>query len=76
MTAILARELKGNNVPKASKSSFTDTANVWAKNEIETIRSLGIMNGTTDKTFNPNAKITRAQMTLVFMSWLDQQCIR
>ncbi|MEG0260627.1 MAG: InlB B-repeat-containing protein [Lysinibacillus sp.] len=74
MAAMLARELTGNNVPEASKLSFTDTANVWAKNDIEVVRSLGIMNGTTDTTFNPTGKMTRMQMAAIVVRWLDKQC--
>ncbi|MEK4231363.1 InlB B-repeat-containing protein [Solibacillus sp. FSL H8-0538] len=74
MAALLARQLTNNTIPRATTSSYSDTKQAWAKDEIEYVRSIGIMTGTND-TFAPNASITRAQMAAIMMRWIDKQCV-
>jgi chitodextrinase len=42
------------------QKTFKDIAGSWAKKEIEVMASKGIINGTSDTTFSPDAQITRA----------------
>ncbi|MFJ7696755.1 S-layer homology domain-containing protein [Lysinibacillus fusiformis] len=75
MAAMLARNLSNNQVPEASNLFYVDTATSWAKNEIEYIRTDGIMKGRHDRSFGPNDMITRAQMAVIAVRWIDRQCI-
>lgn len=43
----------------------------WAKNQIEVLASKGIINGTSDTTFNPQAFITRADFMVLLVKALD-----
>ena len=45
------------------------------KNDIEYIRTEGIMQGRHDRSFGPNDMITRAQMAVIAMRWIDKQCV-
>ncbi|MFJ7951950.1 immunoglobulin-like domain-containing protein [Lysinibacillus sp. NPDC096418] len=74
MAAMLARNLSENDVPVSSKVSYSDTAASWAKEEIEYVRTQGIMNGREDETFDPNGSITRAQMAAIAIRWIDKRC--
>lgn len=52
--------------------SFADLSAVpWAKREIETLASKGIINGTTPETYSPSANITRADFVLLLMKALS-----
>ncbi|MFM9535781.1 S-layer homology domain-containing protein [Lysinibacillus sp. IITD104] len=75
MAAMLARNLSDNHVPEASNLFYADTATSWAKNDIEYIRTEGIMQGRHDRSFGPNDMITRAQMAVIAMRWIDKQCV-
>ncbi len=46
-----------------SPVAFDDVTSDWAKNEVETLASRGLINGTSDGTFNPSGNITRAEFT-------------
>ncbi|WP_168121879.1 S-layer homology domain-containing protein [Paenibacillus sp. HB172176] len=48
-------------VEAAGKASFTDTANHWAKEQIETAAQKGYVNGFPDGTFQPDDPVTRAE---------------
>jgi len=63
MAAFIARTWRalGNSCPTTSPP-FTDTNNTFATNDIACIWGLGITNGNTPTTYNPNANVTRAQM--------------
>ncbi len=74
MAAMLARNLSDNDVPVASQLIYVDTAATWAKNEIEYIRIQGIMQGRSNRTFAPNDMMTRAQMAVIAVRWIDKQC--
>lgn len=75
MAAMLARNLSGNHVPEASNLFYADTATSWAKNDIEYIRTEGIMQGRHDRSFGPNEMITRAEMAVIAVRWIDKQCV-
>ncbi|WBF56872.1 S-layer homology domain-containing protein [Lysinibacillus sp. JK80] len=75
MAAMLARNLSDNHVPEASNLFYADTATSWAKNDIEYIRKEGIMQGRHDRSFGPNEMITRAQMAVIAVRWIDKQCV-
>ncbi|MCM3734221.1 S-layer homology domain-containing protein [Fictibacillus nanhaiensis] len=45
--------------------NFTDTKGHWAQNEINTASVLGIVNGKTATTFDPEGKITRAEIAAI-----------
>jgi len=42
----------------------TDSSDVWGKEDIEVLASLGIVEGYSDKTFKPKATVTRAESTV------------
>ena len=46
---------------EAAIISFTDNNTVWAKQYVETLASLGIVEGTSVTTFNPTGLVSRAQ---------------
>jgi len=75
IAAMLARNLSDNDVPDASSLFYADTTTSWAKNDIEYIRTQGIMQGRLDHSFGPNDMITRAQMAVIAVRWMDKQCI-
>lgn len=74
MAAMLARNLSDNNVPEASNLYYADTADSWAKNDIEYVRTEGIMQGRQNHSFGPNDVMTRAQMAVIAARWIDKQC--
>ena len=74
MASMLARNLSNNNVPNTKVVSYSDTAQSWAKNEIEYIHTQGMMRGYSDHLFGPNDGITRAQMAVIAVRWIDKQC--
>ncbi|MFF5993843.1 S-layer homology domain-containing protein [Lysinibacillus sp. KU-BSD001] len=76
MAAMLARNLSENAVPNASKLTYKDTNESWAKDDIEFVRAQGIMTGRADSTFGPNDAITRAQMAVIAVRWIDKQCAK
>jgi hypothetical protein len=74
MAAMLARNLgvaySGNEVP-----SFVDTPKShWAFIEIELVNQTGIMTGSVNGTFQPQATITRAQMATIAYRWVQKEC--
>lgn len=50
---------------------FTDTANHWAQNDINTASALGVVSGKTATTFDPNGKITRAEIASILYRAFD-----
>lgn len=50
-----------------SSSGFSDTANHWAREFIDTAASLGIVNGYPDGRFGPDEEITREQMAVMLV---------
>lgn len=50
---------------------FTDIENSWAREYIQFLNSMGIINGLPDKSFNPNGNITRAEIAKVLSLAMD-----
>lgn len=50
---------------------FKDTENHWAKNTINRLANLGIVNGVSDTEFNPNGVITRAEYLKMMMNFVN-----
>ena len=56
-----------------STVSFRDVpANAWYAKAVHTLATLGMINGYSDGTFRPNAKITRAEFTAIAMRFSNQ----
>lgn len=49
----------------ANGERFSDTASHWAKSDIEYVTNLGLFEGTSDNTFEPNIPMTRAMYVTV-----------
>lgn len=73
MASMLARYLTDNAIPEAT-ASFTDTTKHEAKDAIEYVHMQGMMKGYNNHLFGPNDAITRAQMAVIAVRWIDQQC--
>jgi len=73
MATMLARFLTNGDIPTAS-ATFKDTKNHPSKDAIELMKEIGLFNGITDTTFNPNGTITRAQMAVVAAHWIETVC--
>ena len=54
----------GVSVP-ATGSSFADCANHWARNEIQTCTAIGLMQGSSATTFNPDGNLTIEQAIVI-----------
>ncbi|MGE7113732.1 S-layer homology domain-containing protein [Lysinibacillus sp. NPDC047702] len=62
-------------MPTTTNVSFKDTTNHPSKDAIEVMKQMGLFNGTTEMTFNPNGTITRAQMASVVVAhWIETVC--
>lgn len=73
MATMLARFLTNGEIPTAS-ATFKDTKNHPSKDAIELMKEIGLFNGITDTTFNPNGTITRAQIAVVAAHWIETVC--
>ncbi|WP_142827175.1 S8 family serine peptidase [Planococcus soli] len=58
-------------ITKASKVTFTDIQTHWAKTQIETLASQGIIKGKTDTLFAPKADLTRAEFAALLVRTLE-----
>ncbi|MFD2442860.1 S-layer homology domain-containing protein [Bacillus sp. CGMCC 1.16607] len=76
MAAMMSRILSGGNIPVASSINYSDISKSWAKDEIEFARSQEIILGYNNGKFGPNDHITRAQMAVVAMRWIDKHCAK
>ena len=56
----------GVTVSAEEKLPFTDVPDTWYTEAVATVYSEGIMKGKTDTTFDPTAKITRAEVVTAF----------
>ncbi|MFC5468167.1 Ig-like domain-containing protein [Cohnella suwonensis] len=74
MAAMLSRNLTDNQIPRANEIAYKDTDKSWAKNEIEYARVAGVMKGYDTGNFGPKDHVTRAQMAVIAVRWLDKQC--
>lgn len=52
-------------VDEESLTPFTDIVGHWAEQFIENLYLKGVINGTTETTFDPNANLTRAELTKI-----------
>lgn len=57
--------VKAFNMQVQTGKEFTDTQNHWAKDNIATAYSKGIVKGISESQFEPDAEITREQMTIM-----------
>lgn len=74
MATILSRLVGGNMT--TITSSYPDVGGRhWANQAIEIVTSLGLMKGYPDRTFKPEAIITRAEMATVIARWFKIQGI-
>ena len=73
MATMLARFFTNGDIPTA-KATFDDTVNHPSRDAIEVVKQVGLFNGVTETTFNPNGTITRAQMASVIARWIDETC--
>ncbi len=62
---ILVRALGIDTTAVQYQATFTDTANHWARTEIEAARKYGIVEGTGAGKFDPDATLTREQMAVL-----------
>lgn len=62
---ILVRALGINTAADQGQTTFTDTADHWARTEIETARKYGLVEGTGAGRFEPDATLTREQMAVL-----------
>jgi len=74
MAAMLSRNLTGGQIPRANEITYKDTKRSWAENEIEYARMAGVMQGYDSGNFGPQDLVTRAQMAVIAVRWLDKQC--
>ncbi len=67
--SVISRCLPRGYVTKSEK--FTDASSIpaWAKSAVSDVTSAGIINGYTDGTIKPNAKITRAEIASVICNF-------
>ena len=59
---------KGEDFKVSSDKVFTDVAKThWAYSDIHYLRSIGVINGTTDTTYEPDATVTREQFLKILI---------
>ncbi len=63
---VISTALIGVTVTAAEELPFTDVPDTWYTKAVATVYSEGIMKGKTDTTFDPTAKITRAEVVTAF----------
>ena len=63
---LMSTALIGVTVTAAEELPFTDVPDTWYTKAVATVYSEGIMKGKTETTFDPTAKITRAEVVTAF----------
>lgn len=63
---------KNTKVIVGSDSAFTDVSNHWAKDAINYVTDKGLMNGTGDNKFSPNASTTRGMLMTVLARYAGE----
>lgn len=58
------------SIEKTEEIKITDIETYWGKDEIQAMIGLGVVNGYPDKTFRPNASITRAEFAKIIVTAL------
>ena len=73
--AVSAQELKDiimvfnrTDIDLKAGGYFTDTIGHWAEGYIQFLYQVGIINGTSDTTFNPNGQVTRGQLAAMIFN--------
>ena len=66
LAMLMSTVLIGVTVSAEQKLPFTDVPDTWYTAAVECVYSEGIMKGKTDTTFDPTAKITRAEVVTAF----------
>lgn len=69
--SMLARSMPNAKTILTSNPFVDVSSEHWAAKDIQLLNELGVVNGTTATTFNPNSKITRQQATTMIMRYLD-----
>ncbi|WP_211269570.1 S-layer homology domain-containing protein [Paenibacillus glacialis] len=59
------------NTNFVKNSKFKDVLGHWAEAEIDTLSDMGIIKGTTDGLFKPNANATRSESLLLILRMLN-----
>ncbi|MED1862461.1 S-layer homology domain-containing protein [Fictibacillus nanhaiensis] len=67
--AMIVRALELETTKKGT--AFTDTKGHWAQNDINTASALGVVSGKTATTFDPNGKISRAEISSILVRAFD-----
>ncbi len=68
--AILKRKTNSTYTVIQNNKSFADVDNHWAKTEINSLASKLIIQGSGENTFNPEGKVTRAQIAVMIVRGL------
>ena len=70
-------KVMGINMPRDNKapSVFSDEKKIasWAKEYVEVLRRSGIVNGDSDKRYNPKKNISRAEAATIILNLLDAE---
>ncbi|MBR5633096.1 MAG: DUF4838 domain-containing protein, partial [Clostridia bacterium] len=66
LSMLLSAAVIGMTVSAAEELPFTDVPDTWYTSAVATVYSEGIMKGKTETTFDPTAKITRAEVVTAF----------
>ena len=61
--------------PEEKKYSFEDIKNHWAKDEIQDLIDMKILNGVNKRDFKPNKKITRAEFVKIMVEALELEIV-
>ena len=73
--AIFARllaERKGDTIPETARTKFTDIpANAWYSGYVKYLTGYGIVTGSGDNKFSPNAEITRAEVVAMAVRFFE-----
>lgn len=71
MSTMLYRLLSGTITGKGTVAAFKDVSgSYWAAEAIRWGQQVGLLNGYPDRSFKPNATITRAEMAAIIAQWL------
>ena len=70
MAVLLAVSLTASLGVTAMAADFTDTQGHWAEEHIDRWQEVGVLNGDSETTFNPDGEMTRAEAAQVFTNLL------
>lgn len=72
-SAMLSRTIQVDEaeIAKIDFNKFSDLKGHWAADDVKVLYLLGIVGGTSDKTFSPNAVITREQAAAMLARYFD-----